>query len=191
MKSVDCGGIGNRVRELRKFVGLSQEEFGKRIAMSRAGISRIESGRVFPTAQTRKSIQREFGVSDVWLESGVGQMLTKGVMEKQEKAPMLSKEDLATFYRLAAHMSEEQWTESLSIVLQSRVLDDTKIDEDEDLLLLGREGPYTAGRMNLGLTKENREWLQEAQCSRSEWPGGKTQYINWLIAQDRLKKGKK
>lgn len=62
----------DRVREIRQHFDLSQEGFGERIGMSRAGVSRIENGIVNPTTQTIKSICREFGVNYLWLTEGEG-----------------------------------------------------------------------------------------------------------------------
>lgn len=62
----------DRVREIRQHFNLSQQGFGDRIGMSRAGVSRIEGGIVTPTAQTVKSICREFGVNYLWLTEGEG-----------------------------------------------------------------------------------------------------------------------
>ena len=36
--------INDRFKELRKALGLSQEEFGNKIGLSKSGISNIESG---------------------------------------------------------------------------------------------------------------------------------------------------
>ena len=51
------------------------EQFGEVIGLTKATVSRLESGAVSATEQTVKSICREFGVSEVWLRTGEGQML--------------------------------------------------------------------------------------------------------------------
>ena len=67
--------INDRIRELRKNKGLTMEQFGEVIGLTKATVSRLESGAVSATEQTVKSICREFGVSEVWLRTGEGQML--------------------------------------------------------------------------------------------------------------------
>lgn len=67
--------INDRIRELRKDKGLTMEQFGEVIGLTKATVSRLESGAVSATEQTVKSICREFGVSEVWLRTGEGQML--------------------------------------------------------------------------------------------------------------------
>jgi putative transcriptional regulator len=44
-------GISNRVREFRVQAGLSQEEFGKVVGVSRQSIISIERGRYVPSLQ--------------------------------------------------------------------------------------------------------------------------------------------
>lgn len=53
---------------------LSQEAFGKRIGVTGAAISRIESGDRSVTDQIIKSICHEFDVSEQWLRTGEGEM---------------------------------------------------------------------------------------------------------------------
>lgn len=67
--------INDRIRELRKGKGLTMEQFGDVIGLTKATVSRLESGAVSATEQTVKSICREFGVSETWLRTGEGQML--------------------------------------------------------------------------------------------------------------------
>lgn len=70
------GGIimNERVKELRKALGISQKEFGARLGVTDAAISSIESGRRSVTEQMEKSICREFNVSYDWLKYGTGEM---------------------------------------------------------------------------------------------------------------------
>lgn len=67
--------INDRIRELRKSKGLTMEQFGEVIGLTKATVSRLESGATSATEQTVKSICRDFGVSEVWLRTGEGPML--------------------------------------------------------------------------------------------------------------------
>lgn len=73
-----------RLKELRIALGISQAELGERIGVSRAAISRLESGSNNFTNQMVTSICREFGVSEEWLRTGVGDMYLE--MSRAEKA---------------------------------------------------------------------------------------------------------
>lgn len=70
--------MNERVKELRAALGLTQEEFGKRIGLAKSGISRIESGATGTTEQTLRSMVREFGASYLWLTTGTGTMFENG-----------------------------------------------------------------------------------------------------------------
>lgn len=51
---------------------MSQEEFGNRLGITKASISRIESGINNPSEQTIMLLCKEFGVNEVWLRTGEG-----------------------------------------------------------------------------------------------------------------------
>ena len=63
-----------RVKEVRKSLGLTLEKFGERIGVTRGSMSNIENGNRNLTEQMTKSICREFGVDYIWLTTGEGEM---------------------------------------------------------------------------------------------------------------------
>ena len=65
---------GERVREIRKALGLTLDEFGKTVGVTKQTISRIENGINNLTDQMAKSICREFNVSYDYLIYGDGEM---------------------------------------------------------------------------------------------------------------------
>lgn len=66
--------MNERLKELRKYLSMNQEEFSTRIGVTRSAISRLESGDINFTEQMVKSICREFNVNRVWLTEGIGDM---------------------------------------------------------------------------------------------------------------------
>ncbi len=66
--------INDRFKELRKSLGISQEEFGKKIGLSKSGISNIESGTRNVTDKHIKLVCSEFPVNEEWLKTGEGEM---------------------------------------------------------------------------------------------------------------------
>lgn len=64
----------DRVKSLRKTLGLSQKDFGERLGVTDSAISIIESGRRNITEQMEKAICREFNVNYDWLKDGEGEM---------------------------------------------------------------------------------------------------------------------
>ena len=66
--------IGERIKELRKSLGLTLEEFGKKLGVGKSAISNIENGSRNLTDQMALSIRREFNVCEEWLRDGTGDM---------------------------------------------------------------------------------------------------------------------
>ena len=64
--------MGERIREIRKALGMTLEQFGERIGISAQSVSRIETGINNPSEQTIRAIIREFDVNEYWLRTGEG-----------------------------------------------------------------------------------------------------------------------
>lgn len=60
----------NRIKILRKELGLSQDSFGKKLGVTGTAVSRIEKGERALTEQMALSICREFRVNYYWLTEG-------------------------------------------------------------------------------------------------------------------------
>lgn len=69
--------MNKRLKEIRLFYKLSQEEFGKKIGLeSRGHISALESGKKNITDRIVKDICREFKINEQWLRTGEGNMFS-------------------------------------------------------------------------------------------------------------------
>lgn len=64
--------MNERIKLIRKKARLSQEAFGKCLEITKASVSRIESGLNNPSDQTIKLICQEFNVNEDWLRTGAG-----------------------------------------------------------------------------------------------------------------------
>lgn len=64
--------IGSRIREVRKELKLSQEEFGLRVGLTRSAVGNIETGRFRTTNSILNNIAKEFNINEEWLHSGDG-----------------------------------------------------------------------------------------------------------------------
>ena len=69
--------IGENVRKIREFKGLSRENFGRRIFVSGDVINNLERERAKPNELLIDSICKEYSVNREWLETGVGEMFIK------------------------------------------------------------------------------------------------------------------
>ena len=66
--------IGERIKELRKSLNLTLEEFGKKLGVGKTAISKLEKSERNLTDQMALSICREFNVREKWLRDGTGDM---------------------------------------------------------------------------------------------------------------------
>lgn len=66
--------MNERIKQLRKHLGLNQTDFGAKIGIKQTSIANYESGTRVPLDAVVASICREFGVSEQWLRTGTGEM---------------------------------------------------------------------------------------------------------------------
>lgn len=66
--------MNERLREIRKALGMTLEEFGKKVGVTRSAVGRIEKGERTLTEQMILSICRTFHVDYFWLTEGTGEM---------------------------------------------------------------------------------------------------------------------
>ena len=66
--------VNERIRKLRKSLGLTLEKFGGRLGVGKTAINKLEKGENNVTDQMFKSICREFNVNEEWLRNGTGEM---------------------------------------------------------------------------------------------------------------------
>ena len=66
-----------RIKEIRKALNLTQDEFAEKIGLARNSIANYEGGRRNPNDAVIKLICREFNVDYFWLTEGIGEMFTE------------------------------------------------------------------------------------------------------------------
>lgn len=64
--------LNKRIKQVREYFRLTQEEFGKRIGTARNTVANYENGNRTPGKSIILSICREFGVNEDWLVYGTG-----------------------------------------------------------------------------------------------------------------------
>lgn len=65
---------GERIRDLRKSLKMTMEQFGEKIGVTKSTISNLENGNRKATEHMIKSICREYNVNYYWLTEGDGEM---------------------------------------------------------------------------------------------------------------------
>ena len=108
--------MNERIRLLRKHLGLTADAFGEAIGIVRSAVSNIESGRRQPTNQLITSICREFNVNETWLRTGEGEMFNALSRDEQiayRLGAMLAGQGDTIQKRLIAALSdldESEWS---------------------------------------------------------------------------------
>ena len=122
--------VGDRIRELRKELGMTQQEFADRLKIKRNTIATYETGRNDPIDSVFALICKEFDVNETWLRTGEGEMFV----------PKSRDEELAEFFgnvqgigpesfkrrfvAMLSRLDEEEWT--LLERMAERLLSETK-----------------------------------------------------------------
>lgn len=68
---------GERIKEVRKALGLTLEKFGEKIGLKKNSVSQLENGKNSVTDANIKAICREFNVDYMWLTTGEGEMFVE------------------------------------------------------------------------------------------------------------------
>lgn len=75
--------MNERIKELRKSLKLSQDEFGRRLGVTRGAITNIELNKTEPKELFLELICKVFDVNENWLRTGEGEMFEQ--LTEQQK----------------------------------------------------------------------------------------------------------
>ena len=104
--------MNKRIRQIRLDLGLSQEEFGRRLGITKSAVSRIENSSNGASGQTVKSICREFSIDYAWLTTGQGEMFVENddQIAKLIDTVLAGENEFArAIFRGFAQFSAEDW----------------------------------------------------------------------------------
>ena len=104
--------LNKRLKLIRKTLHLNQEEFGNRLGVTKASISRLESGINNLTEQMIKLICKEFNVDYLWLTTGQGKMFADvdmDIMAKIDRIMIGENETAKRVFKSFANMSADDW----------------------------------------------------------------------------------
>ena len=124
----------DRIKELRRALDLTQDEFGGRIGITKSSISTMESGRSNPSEQTLRSMCREYGASYLWLTTGEGSMFENGnddaALHVMIDRVMASENDrVKQIFKNLGDFTEEDWRQVNALL--DKLLAGTRPWEDE------------------------------------------------------------
>lgn len=106
--------MNDRIKKLRKTLGLTQQEFADKIGSVQNTITGYETGRRVPSNQVIALIAREFNVNETWLRTGEGEMFVPVSRDEQIAAFMggLLKEEGSfkhRFISMLSRLDEKDW----------------------------------------------------------------------------------
>ena len=107
--------MNHRIRELRKTLGLTQTEFGKRLGIKQTTVAGYETGGRTPIDAVVSLICRQFQVNEKWLRTGEGEMFASRIREEEiscfVEAVLAEESDSfkKRFIELLAKLEESDW----------------------------------------------------------------------------------
>ena len=104
----------DRIKTLRKALGLNQAEFGNRLGVKANTICNYENGMRTPSDAVITLLCREFNVNEPWIRTGKGSMFTEVHRDEQIArfvGEILSEDDdfRRRFIAILAQMTPEEW----------------------------------------------------------------------------------
>lgn len=75
--------MNRRIKDVRLALGLSQDEFGRRLGVTRGAVTNIELNKVDPKPLFVDLICREFNVNEDWLRTGEGEMFVQRTRDEE------------------------------------------------------------------------------------------------------------
>lgn len=102
---------GERVKKIRKALGLTLEKFGEKLGLKKNTMSAIETGRNSLTEQNIKAICREFNVDYMWLTTGEGEMFVESddsAMELIDRIMFGENEFHKNLFKTFARLDEQE-----------------------------------------------------------------------------------
>lgn len=107
--------MNERIKEIRKDLGMTLEKFGEPIGLKKSALSLLESGRNALTDRTIKDICRVYNVNEEWLRTGEGEMYLP--LDREEEIAKLtvglfleeSDSFKNRFISMLARMTDDEW----------------------------------------------------------------------------------
>lgn len=122
--------MDNRVKALRKELGMTQQEFATKLSVKRGAIANYEVGRNAPTDSVVSLMCRVFNVNETWLRTGEGEMFNPPDSDEKEiwakQFPNLTKESLILVEKFS------KLTEAQQGVVMDFIKDVAKKLDEED-----------------------------------------------------------
>ena len=107
--------LESRLKAIRKSLGITQSAFGQALGLKQNTIATYEMGRTSPSDRTLSDICRVYGVDELWLRTGAGDMfrqMSRGEEIASFMGDVLGSPETDFRQRLIAALSQlspEEW----------------------------------------------------------------------------------
>lgn len=161
--------LGEKIFELRKKSGLSQEQLGERIDVTRQTISNWELGETSPNPEQLKLLSKELNVSiDELLDNDIQSVLVEKVSNTEKLAGLVIKIlkwlgiafvglliiDITVFILFAAVKSQDGGLEGMSV---QEVEMYCSMNEEDYIITVGSDGYFNCSNCSKKLQKELKD----------------------------------
>lgn len=104
--------MNERIKQVRKYYGLTQNEFGERIGVRGNTITGYENGLRSPSNAIIIAIAKEYNISESWLRTGEGEMLNENVASGSKSE---TTGERLRVLRLSLGVTQEQFGETIGV----------------------------------------------------------------------------
>lgn len=163
--------INQRLREVRRILGLNQEKFAKELGVSRTHISNMENGNDNPSSALIKLISMKYNIDESWLIDGTGSpepswdmSSDEGAVAKynamrvdfEKKLRQRTGENLANTIEAFSYLESLISPRSLSEIETSEYLESVRqvIDEFEKLIFM------VSSEIRIPSKRDAQSWLK-------------------------------
>ena len=157
--------MNERIKELRDALGITLEEFGSRLGVTRTAISRLERGNRGVTDQMAISICREFGVNERWLRTGEGEMFEQtraSVLDRLSTEYDLSREQRSV---IEAFLDLDPQERDVILKYVHNVFDRSAKSADQSTAIPDKEARRIAESDEFKALREKNEPLESESCT--------------------------
>ena len=126
--------LGERIKQIRKDLNLTQKQLAEQLDLKQNTIATYEMGRLTPSDRTISDICREFGVNELWLRTGEGEMFRAKTRETEiseyfERVLSDTDEFQRRFISVLSRLSADEWR-LIESMAQKLAEETTKNPED-------------------------------------------------------------
>ena len=116
--------MNNRIKLLRKTLGLTQENFAQKIGITKSSVSLLESGQNKASSQTIYILCKEFNVNEKWLRNGTGEMFNDEDKELEYYLGQISADSdefKRSLIKNICKLSPEEWETLKRVVTETYI----------------------------------------------------------------------